>query len=880
MSVQTNVNENPKDSQPYVPPGQTQTITNDPDHNKVKQSGGGVSSGGSTVILTTDSLIQSTADSGGIPGARTSLADNASDASRFARSGTPALPTPDLDVNMPDFSQLAMGGIDSLVRSFTGLSGVLFPTPAPTSTPTTPGAPTGLSSSIGSAPTSSEDPLAPGADATSGGIAPLLQGMASGLVGDALLAELAGSISAATSQPTTAPTPAAAAPGTSTVGATAGSSATGSTTGTTQAANTTQAASSQSTTNMGIPVDPLTDAELSQVSELSSNDPNTIKLYLNTLGLTSDQVDTLAAAMSRANRGGEGVPGLNSTDISIIMTALANVLGLTPTEVAGLRGVAEKIQGLNEKVQANMHSTDPVVVGRVLSAQVDATDLSPPEKSQMQSYLTLLAAALAFMAEIQCTITQLEGKIKMAYMDAKNQSAQEATQVAIDTAKKNTDAIQQNVEAKIAQIEAMKKAKLWKWLGPVITALVAIVAIVAIVGTAGAATAPAIAGVSAAVAATTVTATTVALVTVTILLTTIAILDQTTDFTDKIADACNVPKDSASRQAFKAGFHMLIAIILVVCTAGLAAPAAAASVAAQESASQAATTTAMVTTQATVKTLSQLNTMLIMSIIQPLFTSGLVGTAFSELYLLGKKPANADQQRDAMIFSTCMTIVAMIVVTAGVGKMVSTGEQGMADFAGKQAAAQAAEDGASAGSSAGSAAVRDRGLTLVEEAADHADDAAGAANAAGTAAEAGSASATAATVVDEAQQSAKSMTERFLDMVQKNIIAQFQKEIQILEQLLKLVQGATQAAASFQTYQAQTSQAEANDVQAGLQRELGKLNAALSFITSQLPNFDKTTANFDKDIQKFAEFVTSFADQVKDFIAAAQRASTQLRNSV
>lgn len=819
MSFQTNVNENPRDSQPYVPPNQAQTLTNNPSENRVKQSGGGMSSSGSTVILNSDTLIQSTADSGGIPGARTSLADNASDAARFARSGAPQLPTPDLDVATPDFSSLAMSGLDSLVRSYNTLSGVL----------------------------SNENPADNAAVPTAG------QDDGTTDVIGAVMGMLTGAQTALNNAATVAPS------------------------------TTEPAAAAQSTTNTGAQVVPLTQAQLTSVSQLSSSDPATVAQYLGTFTLTSTQVNTLADAIAGANSRNGGLEALRSSDLAIVMEALANILGVDPSEISGLGSAAEAIQSLNVQVKSNMLSTDPVVVGRVLSAQVDTSKLTAPEKGIVQSYLTLLAQALAFMAEIQCTITQLEGKIKMAYMDAKSKTAEEATSLAIRTASSNTKAIQDNADAKIAQIEASKKAALWKWLGPTITALVAIVAVVAIVATAGAATAPAIAGVSAAVAATTVSATTIALVVVTLLMSLVTILDQTTNFTDKLADALNVPKDSATRQAFKAAFHMVIAIMMIVLTAGVAAPAVTASVAAEEAASTTATTTAMVTSQATIKTLSSLNTMMLMTVLQPLFTSGLVTTGFSELYLLDKKPPNAAQQRDAMIFSTCMTIVAMIVVTAGVGKMSAAAEQNSADFAARQAAANAAADSASSSSATAGASAGSRpneGLSLVEEsAADNADEAAGAASGAAGAASGASASA-APGVVNEAEQAAKSMTQRFLDSVQNNIIQQFQKEIHYLEQLLKLIQGATNAAAQFQTYQAQTAQAEANDTQAALQREVGQLNAALNFLTSQLPNFDNTVNSFDKDIQKFAEFVTDFAQQVMSFISAAQRASTQLRNSV
>lgn len=821
MSFQTNVNENPRDSQPYVPPNQAQTLTNNPSENRVKQSGGGMSSSGSTVILNSDTLIQSTADSGGIPGARTSLADNASDAARFARSGAPQLPTPDLDVAAPDFSSLAMSGLDSLVRSYNTLSGVLS-NEAPADNAAVPSA---------------------GQDDGTTDVIGAVMGMLTGAQ--------------------TALNNAAAA--------------------TTSSAPQTSSAATSSTTNTGAQVVPLTQAQLTSVSQLASSDPSTVAQYLGTFTLTPTQVNTLADAIARANSRNGGLEALRSSDLAVVIEALANILGVDPSEISGLGSAAEAIQSLNVQVKSNMLSTDPVVVGRVLSAQVDTSKLTAPEKGIVQSYLTLLAQALAFMAEIQCTITQLEGKIKMAYMDAKSKTAEEATSLAIKTASSNTKAIQDNADAKIAQIEASKKAALWKWLGPTITALVAIVAVVAIVATAGAATAPAIAGVSAAVAATTVSATTIALVVVTLLMSLVTILDQTTNFTDKLADALNVPKDSATRQAFKAAFHMVIAIMMIVLTAGVAAPAVTASVAAEEAASTTATTTAMVTSQATIKTLSSLNTMMLMTVLQPLFTSGLVTTGFSELYLLDKKPPNAAQQRDAMIFSTCMTIVAMIVVTAGVGKMSAAAEQNSADFAARQAAANAAAESASSSSATAGVSAGSRpneGLSLVEEsAADHADEAAGAASGAAGAASGASASA-APGVVNEAEQAAKSMTQRFLDSVQNNIIQQFQKEIHYLEQLLKLIQGATNAAAQFQTYQAQTAQAEANDTQAALQREVGQLNAALNFLTSQLPNFDNTVNSFDKDIQKFAEFVTDFAQQVMSFISAAQRASTQLRNSV
>ncbi|HXF29693.1 MAG TPA: hypothetical protein VN457_07560, partial [Chlamydiales bacterium] len=109
-------NKRPQYNESYVPQDASKMLTDDASHQKTKGSGGGTSSGGATVVVPNDSLIQSTAQ-GGIQGAYTQQASTSADIDTDRKRQSPGdvwLEKPLTDVDPVDFATLAQRFTDSL----------------------------------------------------------------------------------------------------------------------------------------------------------------------------------------------------------------------------------------------------------------------------------------------------------------------------------------------------------------------------------------------------------------------------------------------------------------------------------------------------------------------------------------------------------------------------------------------------------------------------------------------------------------------------------------------------------------------------------------------------------------------------------------------
>ena len=326
----------------------------------------------------------------------------------------------------------------------------------------------------------------------------------------------------------------------------------------------------------------------------------------------------------------------------------------------------------DEQLRELLKSSDPAKIYTSLVSSVDLKELSAAEQEAATDYLSILAKALALMSTMRQQMLTVETEATAKQGEAKIAAQQTMINVSLNQYESSLKTIQSNLETALANIKAAEKAKLWGWLGPVITAVSSFVAIVTIVATLGAA-APVMAG---------------ALVTLTGVMSTMQILDQTIQIGDKAFDALGVPKDAGIRESLK--FVAMAIMIAVSVAGGLAAGGGAAAQAAQIGAAAAAN----VSSSVAVLTVSAL------------FSSGLITLGLTKMLI-----AAGAKEDDAMLASMILTVVLMLGMMMAASKAAGSiankfvgagsGLKNAEDAAGKAAEGAAARSIGAAGGMAG-----------------------------------------------------------------------------------------------------------------------------------------------------------------------------------
>lgn len=163
-----------------------------------------------------------------------------------------------------------------------------------------------------------------------------------------------------------------------------------------------------------------------------------------------------------------------------------------------LPALAQQIASINQaKCMTDLYSSDETVITGALQNLGGITDVTqpdvlaniPPEEVLQQagtsllieSYLQVLVKALAFMAQIRSLICSLEGDLSQNEANAKLANISAQVQANLNAYQSEIAEVGKNMES---QLKAIKKAKLMKWLMPVITILVTIImTIISVVAT-------------------------------------------------------------------------------------------------------------------------------------------------------------------------------------------------------------------------------------------------------------------------------------------------------------------------------------------------------------------------------------------------------------
>ena len=656
--------------------------------------------------------------------------------------------------------------------------------------------------------------------------------------------------------------------------------------------------------------------------DLNSTDPTSVLEALEQMagdvsGLSPDaqaalqaQLKQMATTIAEQNQTAP-FEELGSPDANTVLTKLSALLQMSslPSDIQTeltpvLKNMSIALAYLNTD-QLNYvvnNSTDPTVTYNALvqlSNINNRTDLTPAEKTTAESYLTVMATALAFMSQLRNEISKLEATYAKETAAAKLQIVNEQVNVAIQAFNTTLQDIQTNIQATATQqAEAAKEAKhakLMKWLMPTITALMCVVSIVLVVATLGVASPLAVAVIAATVA-----------------LCAFTIADQQCNILGKMTDAMGV-KNPVAAAAIKMAVMLAATALLMVATCGAAGPVLGLGVMGGLRAGAAAVTATGPMLAATVG----IGLTVAMQ-------SGLINEGF---FAICKSAGMSDQ--DAMICTVALTIILMLLmmlVMGKVGNMGSIGSKGLTALPGMEedaaasettvgsAAASASTDGGATGAgmggdttaTIGTTVPGKSGLTDLPGAGDSSivlqqvgrgsggtTDATAGATATDDATAATDDSATAAVSSPDQESvdaetptgtqvgSTDSMGDLVLDSATPPSMSMRIMQV-LIEQAKKLVTDPTtytsiladlasilQAMSQIQEAKYNRTMSGISARQANIENELGQLNAALQYLNSLTPSFDVTINSLQDDLKSFMESYTSLLQMFEDMVQSS-----------
>jgi hypothetical protein len=260
---------------------------------------------------------------------------------------------------------------------------------------------------------------------------------------------------------------------------------------------------------------------------------------------TSDRaaIEAFFDSMLVANGKG-GILDIESQDIATIKNILLErAPGLSS---ATLEKLAEVIVKANAQVTEDLNSIDSDVVLAALNIiekhNLLSSDVPKETWPLVMDGLKAMAVALALMSRIKAAMTAEEMKHTGKISEAKVQISREILQGAMKQYESAVKTLEENYKSILAQEEAEKKAALWKWLGPVLTAVLAVVAVIVTIATCNP------------------SALMAAMIIMQVLMAGVQIADQCTQCLDKLAESWGI-KGLGAVEAFKMAIFITMALI-------------------------------------------------------------------------------------------------------------------------------------------------------------------------------------------------------------------------------------------------------------------------------------------------------------------------------
>jgi hypothetical protein len=384
---------------------------------------------------------------------------------------------------------------------------------------------------------------------------------------------------------------------------------------------------------------------------------HSIDTMLAQQGMTQDkissiepQLDALAQTIAQKNSS-PGGSGLDITDAASLQQVLIGLLGTAPSDqvlitAIGALSTAYAAENTTYYTALAQSTNQSVVLDALvhLSNINNNPNLTPDEKIAAINYLKAMAAALAFMAKIRATVSQLDAELRQEETQGKLSTISDQTAAAKQAYKSGLEKLKNQLES---VMHALAMQAMMKWLGPIIIILLMIIVILLMCIPGGALLAPLVIGI---------------MVAFIVAMSVVVIIDMETGCFKKLGKAMGIP-DGPGQDAISFAVQAIILALMVVFTLGLASPAVAAMVAA-EGVEVAAEVSAEVIEQAVSQVTKQLVTqvmkktlnMAIQQGISVLFSSGLVTDAYTAI-----AKAAGMKDEDASTFSMVMTTITMVV---------------------------------------------------------------------------------------------------------------------------------------------------------------------------------------------------------------------------
>ncbi len=246
----------------------------------------------------------------------------------------------------------------------------------------------------------------------------------------------------------------------------------------------------------------LTSQDPAQVTSLLTSIFNSVQLPEGSMTDTEKSA-LLSALVTEFTSGGTLPTELSSSNEEVVSNYLSQLIEklgtegkLSPSDAATLAqslylipALASQIASINQTQCINdLYSSDPTVISSALHnlgnvsnppSDEDVKNLPPDQVLQkmgqslvMGSYLNALVKALAFLAQIRALINQLEGTYSQELANAKLSNIADQVQTALAKYQEEIDKIKSDYSA---NLKAIQKQKLMKWLMPFITILVTVI---------------------------------------------------------------------------------------------------------------------------------------------------------------------------------------------------------------------------------------------------------------------------------------------------------------------------------------------------------------------------------------------------------------------
>lgn len=555
------------------------------------------------------------------------------------------------------------------------------------------------------------------------------------------------------------------------------------------------------------------------MQNMQSTDPTVVLDGLISLlkaqGMTDEQIaaiqanlTTLAQTIATKNGtpGGSGLDICDSDSLNAVLIALMGAdFDPTNTSLATAIGlIAKEYSSVNTKYYNELtRSTDPDIVydGLLhLSNVLNNPNLTPDQVAQAMDYLKLMAVALAFMSKVRAKISIMEAEFRKQETEGKLANIRDQTKVAQNAYTSGIKELETNLK-KI--LDALAQAALWKWLGPLIMVFLALIMIAMTI-----ATGPAGLALMGPIMCAVMVATIVAM-------STVMVLQQTTSFMTKLADAMGI-HDKAGQDALSFGIQALILAIMIVATLGAATGLAMTQMLSQ------------ITIRAMIVELMNVSVGTVVCTTIGLVTgcvvqSGLLNDALMALF----KKMGLNEQA-AAIAAMVTTIVLMLVMMFAM-----------------MAAAPSIGGNATRTASTSATAV-------------------------GTNAVAQATSRVATSTSDEILQMLLNMLNKIKDFItDPNVLVQI---VQVLGQLATVAADIQQALFNFGQADISRHQADLADIQAQAQ-------ALLDELKSLMPTFDMTIDELDQDAKDFFNFYTGLLNMFASMVASASDIVTNASNA-